>query len=989
MGARSSSASGRVLLAVLAALAAAPQLWAQASDHDGDGRVDHVLIGDWDHNGRLEDADIMGGLLALADDSGTAELVAGVFELDPDNDGYGEGYGLTCDTYNAPHICIPKSGITLRGQGPGVTILRKGLKTPGAEYGHNLLIGLAVDGTTYAQSTARISNVVVRDLSLETVGTCAPAGTNGKGVRFLDCDHCSAIRISCRHLNQACVDFARCTFSQSSFVTAEYVGNYDIDGADPTCSPGTDQPALYLYTSDGFITESTGHRDAQLTHVGGYGVQTRSDGTVERPAPWGVADYSFNSTQREIAQVVTTKPDELLRYTGIAVPLKRTGEAGGEITVEIRALSGGLPGSTAVPGYAAPDFTSHAAATLSEEYALVLFEHELSGGYPPRLTGGAAYAVVLSFSEAVARPDVVHVQGDRESASDTFGGGDAQTYNGSVWSPRPQQDLNFSCYNGFHRGVAVSRITAEDVTGRNDKYGTCLNIAKTIDSSFSDISCRDAGVIQFGNNGVNLDTTLLNFSVTRTKPRAGGGWLAGLVLGPFGGKQIASNGYIANAPGSCVQALSGGAEEYLSGMHLLDCGANGIDITNARQVLLNAVRIESAAGDGLSITAGAPIVSNSLFLGNAGCAVRADSLLASAASTSGNLMLGNGTDGICVHGAVTSAVQWSARDLPYVLGSDLVVHPGGSLTIRDATVVGAAGRGLAVYGSLDAEGTTFSAAGADPQPGDWSGIAFEPGSAGSLRNVKVRFAGGAGGSAGTGAAVDIASAGVRIDGDSIISDSAGDGIYIRGTASAVVVENSTARNNVGSGIVVSGASPLLDGVQLIENEVGVSYVDGAAGWLTRSTMADNLVQGVFVEAGSHPVLGANTPSSEKDRGLNNLVCNPTSVRNNGSQTLQAKRNWWGVAPPPANTVGPVNRGLYLLSESQEALRRLTLTPANGKKDVRLCWEDVTPCRGYRVFRGLEASSGFTDVSGHRTGGCFTDVGAAAAPANYYYLVEVD
>lgn len=992
MDALGTSSKGRVLLTILALLSgllAARPIRAQAADQDGDGRVDYVVVGDWDHNGKLQDADIMGGLLALTDDAGTAELVAGVFELDPDNDGYGEGYGLTCDTYNLPHICIPKSGITLKGQGPGVTILRKGLKTPGAEYGHAQLIGLAVDGTTYAQSTVRISNVVIRDLSLETVGTCDPQGTNGKGIRFMDCDHCSAIRISCKHLNQACVDFARCTFSESSFVTAEYVGNYDPDGADPTCSPGTDQPALYLYTSDGFITEHTGHRDAQLTHVGGYGVQTRSDGTVERPAPWGVADYSFNSTQRKIAQALNTNADELLRYTGIAVPLKRTGPATGEITVEIRAVSAGVPSAAVIPGYAASDFTSHEAALLSEKYDMVLFQHRLTDGYPARLTGGSAYAVVLSYSEATAQPGVVHVQGDLESTNDTFTGGDASTYNGSVWSPKPKQDLNFSCYNGFHRNLSVSRITVNDVTGRNDKYGTCLNVAKTIDSSFSDITCQDAGVIQFGNNGVNLDTTLVNFSVTRTKPRVGGGWLSGLVLGPYGGRQIAANGYIANTPGSCVQVLSGAAEQDLNGVTLKDCGANGVDINNARRVTLNAVRIESAAGDGLSILAGAPITRNSLFIDNEGCAVRTDSLVASAGPTSGNVMLGNGTDGICVNGVVTTAVEWSARDLPYVLKSDVVVQASGSLTIRDATVVGAAGRGLVVFGALDAVGTSFTVSGADPQPGDWSGIAFEPGSTGKLSNVAVRYAGGAGGAAGTGAAVDIANASVRIDGDSIISDSAGDGVYVRGAGSGVLIADSTAANNVGSGIIVSGASPVLDGVQLIQNEVGVSYVDGAAGWLTRSTMAENLVEGVFVEAGSHPVLGVTTPSSGVDRGLNNLLCNPISVRNSGSQSLLAKRNWWGVAPPPANTVGPVNRGLYLLAESQEALRRLTLASTNGKKDVQLCWEDITSCRGYRVFRSSQVGSGFLDVSGHRTAGCFTDVGAIASPASYYYLVEVD
>jgi hypothetical protein len=136
------------------------------------------------------------------------------------------------------------------------------------------------------------------------------------------------------------------------------------------------------------------------------------------------------------------------------------------------------------------------------------------------------------------------------------------------------------------------------------------------------------------------------------------------------------------------------------------------------------------------------------------------------------------------------------------------------------------------------------------------------------------------------------------------------------------------------------------------------------------------------------VLGRSATPSLAERGLNTLLCNPFSVIKGGSEQLQARRNWWGDAPPPEDTLGPVNRGQYLLGEPYEVLRALELGIVDGT-DVELCWEDAAPCRGYRVFRRGAGDPAFVAISGHLAGRCFTDAGAAAAPDGLYYLVAVD
>lgn len=144
---------------------------------------------------------------------------------------------------------------------------------------------------------------------------------------------------------------------------------------------------------------------------------------------------------------------------------------------------------------------------------------------------------------------------------------------------------------------------------------------------------------------------------------------------------------------------------------------------------------------------------------------------------------------------------WTAQTVPYDLsanaeGTYLRVAAGGRLELSAG--VRAMGGGIGASGTLIAEGVdgnpvTMGSAATTPAPGDWTGVEYLPGGSGWLAYTNISHAQ-------TG--VSIASAGsVRLS-HTTISDCAGDGVRVSGSATPIV-RNCTIRDNATMGIRIS------------------------------------------------------------------------------------------------------------------------------------------------------------------------------------------
>jgi hypothetical protein len=381
---------------------------------------------------------------------------------------------------------------------------------------------------------------------------------------------------------------------------------------------------------------------------------------------------------------------------------------------------------------------------------------------------------------------------------------------------------------------------------------------------------------------------------------------------------------------------------------------------------------------------------------------------ASGMFTSGNTAGGNMHDGICVEGSMSTNKEWCSVDLPYILYDDVAVVVDRDLAIcNDVTVLGDSYHELDVSGSLHATGATFTSAKEIPGPGDWVGIRFEPTCAASLiERSGVLYAGSDtnGGNLNIGCSdvtirntvteqsdwhgVVVSGASPVIDGLDAISNQHS-GVVVSG--GSPVIDGLRAIGNGHSGVVVSGASPVIDGVRAMGNEhSGILFSDGSGGVVTNSTISSNST-GVEVDSTSCPTLGDLQISDPRYQGNNNLLCNSGySVDNNNTGcTVMAENNWWGAAPPVSDTFGLVDREPYLGAPANGLITELRLNRKNDGADIELCWEDVAPCLGYRVYRCSDAGCTglFEPISGVLTATCFTDVGAGLSPDDYCYKVE--
>src|SRR5581483_5777788 len=209
---------------------------------------------------------------------------------------------------------------------------------------------------------------------------------------------------------------------------------------------------------------------------------------------------------------------------------------------------------------------------------------------------------------------------------------------------------------------------------------------------------------------------------------------------------------------------------------------------------------------------------------------------------------------------LTGAASWdgSAVGIPLVGVGTLTIGSGGTLTLAPGTLVQMSGGAIYVNsgGSLTLNGTaalpvTLTSANAAPSQADWAGIAFRPGSSGTLNYAQLLYGGGV--LNGPADACGCVYAALRIDGanptisHALFDHNYGDAIYI-GSGSPTISSTTIAHTNA-IGVHVAGGAPILTndtftangGVPLSYDMVPATLSPSTTSGLTATGNSSNVV----------------------------------------------------------------------------------------------------------------------------------------------------
>jgi len=381
------------------------------------------------------------------------------------------------------------------------------------------------------------------------------------------------------------------------------------------------------------------------------------------------------------------------------------------------------------------------------------------------------------------------------------------------------------------------------------------------------------------------------------------------------------------------------------------CGSYaGVSFNGQSTAGVDHLTVWNSASNGLRTTGGAtPGVTNSTFLNNAGVAIELDTpnALVGIANNafSGNAATGNG---VYLDGGVLTqqATLSSADDGSVRLAGNTQVGSTGSLTVTAGTTVFSSA-GLDVLGTLTVQGTVsqpvlFTSSAVSPAPGDWFGIRYEAGSAGSVSHATIADAGNGGCWYVCGAY-----AAISVNGPSTVS-----------------VDHVTIQKSASNGLrTTGGAIPSITSDTFLNN-AGVAIELGDPNALTGlagNTFADNQPiygNGVYLDGGT---LTLQTTLSPSDDGVVRLAGN-TQVGSTG-----------GLVIDPGTTVLG-NAGLDVLG---------TLTvQGTATQPVTFTSAAVSPAPGdwygIRYEAGSSGGMSYATVADAGNGGCWYVCGAYAA-----------
>ena len=270
------------------------------------------------------------------------------------------------------------------------------------------------------------------------------------------------------------------------------------------------------------------------------------------------------------------------------------------------------------------------------------------------------------------------------------------------------------------------------------------------------------------------------------------------------------------------------------------------------------------------------------------------------------------------------ALKYTLENYGGTLTQDVIVPAGDTWNLGNVTLKFASGKGLKVYGTLNANGATFTANGSS-----WSGLYFASGSDGTLDNVTVDKVHSYGG-----AAVYINSASPTIRYSTIKNCS--------GTCSGIYVSNGNPFlfHNTIQGNAKHGVSLYNGSANLIKNNITANTSTGNAavrcdyyatplfGYASspyfegRNTMT-GAYYGVYAEDNASPDVGVSSSLAYNNR----FVSNTKDAYTTSGADIVAKYAWWGE-PPPASSqiVGDVTYTPYRTSDPGAAFKAGSESP---------------------------------------------------------------
>ena len=392
------------------------------------------------------------------------------------------------------------------------------------------------------------------------------------------------------------------------------------------------------------------------------------------------------------------------------------------------------------------------------------------------------------------------------------------------------------------------------------------------------------------------------------------------------------------------------------------CGSYAnVSFNGPSAVTVDHLTSENGGLDGLSTSNGAaPVVTNSTFADNRlGVHLGDPDALA---GFSGNTFTGNRPvdgDGIYLDGGTLTKqiVLSTANDGQVRLAGNVVVASKASLVVGGGMTVLGNG-GLDVQGTLTVQGVQtqpvlFTSASASPQPGDWPGVRYEAGSAGSMSYTTVEYAGWNGCWVVCGSYANVSFSGL----------------------STIRIDHLTSQRGGLDGLSTSnGAMPIVSNSTFTSNRLGVHLgdPDALAGFSTNTFTGNRPVDGdgIYLDGGT---LTKQVTLSPSDDGRVRLAGN-VSVGSTGSLTVL----------PGTMVLG--NGGLDVLgaltvegTASQPVLfTSASASPAPGD------WP------GVRYEAGSVGSMSYATVEDAGWNGCWIVCGSYAAVSfNGFSIVSID
>jgi parallel beta-helix repeat protein len=261
---------------------------------------------------------------------------------------------------------------------------------------------------------------------------------------------------------------------------------------------------------------------------------------------------------------------------------------------------------------------------------------------------------------------------------------------------------------------------------------------------------------------------------------------------------------------------------------------------------------------------------------------------------------------------------WSLTDKPYLLSSDVVVCPTGTLEVGPGVSVRTArhpGAGIEVEGQLDVGGLSgdeavFTSDSGTPGPGYWQGVELRSSGVGTIDDATIAYAvdgalvtGSADLTAnaltvsqcsGRGVGVSGAAAVLSLTGSTVTQCANGVSVY-QGVATATDV---TSNDNSQTGFYVQDSgSTTLTGVTAQGNGYGLyvsDYSSSSTVEVASSTLTDNDAYGVYAYGASTraPALTIHGSSIHSNLGSYDLMTQ--SFVNPTSSIVWVPDNWWGT-----------------------------------------------------------------------------------------------